>query len=723
VLETCATLQGHTPTTSNDSNDSSSGIDRWLSRVRNAEASLDAQESAAPARRRKVVIVGNSASGTADLLSALLEEPLEQVGSSPASGDKATSEQVGSALDEHRATASVSAASIGRVDSSASGALASRWLKDANVDLLEIIDPAIDADLIDTLYSADAILFVTDVYMLASRPHTQSASTSPSRTEDMDPVLRLLGHFASKPGTRLLVNHLAGNALLGAESSLSSASEPPSNAISSALERAIGTSTLKRLAAQCLDTGVASTDVEHAKASEAGLSEAASTGFIPISTPLAVQANAALRQALSTSHVQSVNNPWDTFAQMYNTSRIGAVKELVRQPLLSGTLRASQEVDSIIALRVQSALFVAQHAFEEAQTVVADAQEELSLAQGAAEVLDEQAQSGCEEEIERILGESKAVMEHDSEAQIDAGDATRIIAGPAVRQRAGDRSANGQGILTDSHRRLEYVLSRRLPWWKLPWKVDDVRAEVEAAIQNSFAKDAELKLVFEAGRMLSLAQKQYEQADKTLADLRAWRGRDSASTDAQSQEASRQPRPYFDSALFRNELQQCAPQEIAFLTLDTLSHPISQRRQQLLAPGGPVDLLMVRAQKTTFQASLFGISSVLFSTYATYLAPTFNLPYISAVAMQPSTGFALTALVWSFAAFRLQGSWGKWKRRFWREWDSLTHLLDADLEVSSLPLSKSSSSSEPSTLLHHSAILKTYFNSAFSPSPLQLQEG
>ena len=66
----------------------------------------------------------------------------------------------------------------------------------------------------------------------------------------------------------------------------------------------------------------------------------------------------------------------------------------------------------------------------------------------------------------------------------------------------GDRSADGKGILTDSHRRLEYVLSKRLPWWKLPWKVDDVRAEVEAAIQNSFAKDAELKLVFEADRLV-----------------------------------------------------------------------------------------------------------------------------------------------------------------------------------------------------------------------------
>ncbi|KDN40603.1 hypothetical protein K437DRAFT_269937 [Tilletiaria anomala UBC 951] len=699
----------------------------WVSRLEKAEQRLremdDTQAAARPAKRRRIAIVGASTAGTADLFTALLDEPIEQLqlGGQREPDSTDTPQRMAMNYGEKVTLFTSEGSPMLPPDTEADDSKMESitlptlsWLRNANVEILRVLDPSPSQDLLDTLYATDAIFFFADTYGLAMTSQLRRESINPGRapfdarktsssaaaSSTTTTTLSLISYFASKPGTRLIINNLGSNSNSGGGAQSAATSSTAS--ISAVLEGAIGSAAFQRLTQQCADTS-SRTRRESIDALNSV------PPFFAISTPMALRANSALRQALAAGHAserERSGNPWDTFATLYNASGLGSIKELITHPLLSLSVSgiARSSFDSSVPSdnsaadaaqsALQAALFTAQHARDEVRSAIAEAYEEVRTAEGAATMLEREAQAQMAELAERILGESNAaapVMWQEIEDGKGEGHKRGLHGGTnvGVRRRAGDRSSQPSGVLADSQGRIEHILSRRLQWWKMPVKVDDIRAELEGAVQGSFAKDAEVQLTFEAGRLLSSAAEQEHKTTQVLNSLVSRQhavavgpANDFTGTIGQGSGHARSSN--FDSAILRNELSNHSLAKAShLLSVDSLSHPISRRRQQLLAPGGPIDLLALRGQTSVFKAYAWTCASTLVATYGVVLGPLLEgqLPAILQIlTLQPSTGASLVALTTAFAAFRLQGSWGKAKKRFWRDWDSLTRLLDYDLE-------------------------------------------
>jgi hypothetical protein len=215
-----------------------------------------------------------------------------------------------------------------------------------------------------------------------------------------------------------------------------------------------------------------------------------------------------------------------------------------------------------------------------------------------------------------------------------------------------------------------------------------VRAEVEAGVMRSFAKDLEEKLIFEAGRLLSVAE---AQSRKTFESLDTLTQPLSSRSKGKTEDRGARTNSVFASAVLRNTVSQhtLASARTA-LKPRALAEPISARRAQLFAPGGPVDVLVARAQAlvvSTYLSAATVIGASVASAHATspVLARTplgQALPdVLSSFALTSSTATGVAALGCLLLAWRLQGRWGKAKRKFWQDWDRLAQGLDADLEV------------------------------------------
>ncbi|PWN39952.1 hypothetical protein IE81DRAFT_362502 [Ceraceosorus guamensis] len=282
--------------------------------------------------------------------------------------------------------------------------------------------------------------------------------------------------------------------------------------------------------------------------------------------------------------------------------------------------------------------------------------------------------------------------------------------------RAGDRSRSALGSASDSASLLEKTFSQRLPWWKLLWKVDDVRAEVDNAVRSSFSKDLEdqavivSKLIFEAGRTLSFAEDQMKVTEAALGTLTARSRSENAGRAELSSslvggatswqghmEASQ--RSYFDSPLLRNQIAQQSKLHRAagssssnLLQPRSFAWPITSRRSQLFSQGGPLEVLVSRAQALVMRfylstgtiASASLISAQLPAVSHWLSANTFlgedACKTLLPLAMQSSTAAGVSLLATLAFAFHLQGAWTKAKRRFWTDWDRLAQGLEADLE-------------------------------------------
>lgn len=193
------------------------------------------------------------------------------------------------------------------------------------------------------------------------------------------------------------------------------------------------------------------------------------------------------------------------------------------------------------------------------------------------------------------------------------------------------------------------------------------------------------QLVFEAGRLLSVAEEQARRTTVALDALASPQTPQSEATEAgltrESAPAStthRARRP-FDSPVLRNALRAYSPMHAErALVPSALSHPIASRRAQLLAPGGPLDVLALRAQRLVLTSYTLAAGASVAAYFSAALAESFGL---AALALQPGTAGATALLAIAATAWRLQGGWTKAKRRFWKDWDRLASGLDYDLQV------------------------------------------
>ncbi|CBQ72386.1 conserved hypothetical protein [Sporisorium reilianum SRZ2] len=440
---------------------------------------------------------------------------------------------------------------------------------------------------------------------------SRSAHRSRSTGERADTTHELLSRFAAKPNVHLVVNSILGSDL-----------------------------------AQVVDGLEAATG--------ASVSDLVAPDLIPVRISDAVAANTALRQALDKQAQQSAspsNTYWDNFSTLYQRSNVGSVIDLI-QNLES---RAGSK-----ALLAQSASFLLQHCLDEALATathnLATLQQLRSL---ACEAQDKQ-NATLKQSLERIWPPATAYTGQLSSDEIKVWRPASPGSSSAVDQ-----------AMTETDELIESTFDTKLQWWKLIWKVDDVRKELEAACAG-FAASLESDLAYESGRLATLQVEQVRAADRLLTRF---------------QQLAQQLSPSIasarrDAALVSNEAEAYRSSQLRTIEPSSLMEPIHRRRAQLLATGGPIDVLASKSRNLAVTSSAavaltaagVGSASVLGSSLALVDASS------AALALDPGTGLGLGLLTLTLVGWRMQGSYNKLRRRFREDWQRFSEGLDQDLK-------------------------------------------
>ncbi|PIL35867.1 hypothetical protein GSI_01527 [Ganoderma sinense ZZ0214-1] len=196
-----------------------------------------------------------------------------------------------------------------------------------------------------------------------------------------------------------------------------------------------------------------------------------------------------------------------------------------------------------------------------------------------------------------------------------------------------------------------------LQWYKLFWRVDDVREAVAAAVDRAWCRDLERKLVFHAGRLASL-QASFTQSANTL---------------ARSFPASA---PYHSPVLL-NSLARIASSPSYALTPAALTAPLHARQAQL---GFPTSRLHASAQRAVLgmSGSVLGGLGVAWAGWATELQ---LLGGMIDVGMGPETAVGVGMLGAAIGVRWAVGRWERAKRRWWKDWDRVGDGLERDLKA------------------------------------------
>lgn len=375
----------------------------------------------------------------------------------------------------------------------------------------------------------------------------------------------------------------------------------------------------------------------------------------------AIAANEALRQALVSKPATSSDSAataWEDFATLYNASNVRQLKGMMEQMPLAGADKGQSD-SRREAIMLQTAAFVAQHAIDEASSAIGTIGEMSKRARGAARVLEDSITSQRDSWLRSLF------LLPSSEGRSETSESR-------IHQRAGDRSKRVEGSVRDSRGVVEKTFATRLAWWRIWWRVDDVRAETEWAISKSFAKDLESQLRFEAGKLLYYTKRLNDEVDVLIASLR----QDSKDGTSEQQ--------LIITPTLLNAMRVDSTEEVASrLYVDILCRPIEERRKLLLAPGGPVDLLSARAQRAALTSTTLvggaGFTSVVGTIASSPWSSTLPSTLAQHMAMVPSTAGGLFAFAAVASAWILQSRWARAKRRFWRDWESVANGLDDDL--------------------------------------------
>lgn len=243
-----------------------------------ADSATHARLLAPRATRRRVAIVGAAASGTREVVDALLAEPVD-----------AEVMRVLRALPRGAGTQTIRYGA-GGPEPDAGYSLPLRWLRDAHVDIVEMVDPAVDAATLNTLYACDQVFFVT---------HPAGLALTPAPPVEARQTLELLTRLAAKPHTSVLVN-MPGTAPITPLDEASAAA---------ALNAALGA----RVTAQLGDTPVRL-----------------------IASALAMQAKTVLagdNAAAGAPALAREPRDWLAFSQMYSDARFTTLHAALEQPV------------------------------------------------------------------------------------------------------------------------------------------------------------------------------------------------------------------------------------------------------------------------------------------------------------------------------------------------------------------------------------------------------
>ncbi|OSD07093.1 hypothetical protein PYCCODRAFT_1431273 [Trametes coccinea BRFM310] len=196
-----------------------------------------------------------------------------------------------------------------------------------------------------------------------------------------------------------------------------------------------------------------------------------------------------------------------------------------------------------------------------------------------------------------------------------------------------------------------------LQWYKLFWRVDDIREVVTAAVDRAWCRDLERKLVFHAGRLAAL---QASLKDSASALCRSF-----------------PPSSPYHSPVLHNSLERLISAPSYPLTASALTAPLHARQSQL---GFPTERLHVSAQRAvlTMSGSILGGFGVAWSGWASELGLMGGFINVG-MGTETATGVGLLGAVlgvrWAV------GRWEKAKKRWWKDWDRVGEGLERDLKA------------------------------------------
>ncbi|GAA5914653.1 hypothetical protein JCM6882_003591, partial [Rhodosporidiobolus microsporus] len=216
---------------------------------------------------------------------------------------------------------------------------------------------------------------------------------------------------------------------------------------------------------------------------------------------------------------------------------------------------------------------------------------------------------------------------------------------------------------------LDDLLLTRLSWYKLPYRVDDLHAEIALVVSSTYLPQFESSLVYAAGRAQALSSTLSSRVDTLLSSSSATFSQ-SPSTGALS---PAQKLASLYSATAQNRVAQAA-QSAALdgpAASTALSAAITHRRNQITAPGGPVDALQRRAQKAVVSSATLSAASVVGATASQVLEWA-----------EMATNVGWGALGVTVGAWWLQSGWERAKKRFRKDVkERVTGGVEEDLGV------------------------------------------
>ncbi|GAA5987905.1 hypothetical protein JCM10908_007266 [Rhodotorula pacifica] len=214
---------------------------------------------------------------------------------------------------------------------------------------------------------------------------------------------------------------------------------------------------------------------------------------------------------------------------------------------------------------------------------------------------------------------------------------------------------------------LEDLLLHRLAWYKLPYRVDDLHAEIALVVEKTYLPRFEDSLVFASGRAAATFEELSAKTDKVLSSPMF------AASPTASALAPAARLASLHSPTMLNHIAQAsrdAAQSLASAPT-ALSSAVTRRRSQITAPGGPTDALQRRAQKAV-------VSSAVWSLFSAGGAIASELTHYAELGTNVGVGLLGVTL----GAWGLQRGWEKAKKRFRKDvHERITGGLEEDLGV------------------------------------------
>lgn len=344
------------------------------------------------------------------------------------------------------------------------------------------------------------------------------------------------------------------------------------------------------------------------------------------------------KQALAALEALQPSEPdqppsYDDFQRNYIASQVPHIHQLLTTAITSST---SSSVPT--PLQTQTAAYVLSAALHRAAFAGAQIADSLASASSALSALSQQVDEQCTS-LRTSLGVEPA---------------TGLMRVP-------------KDELAGAAKALDELFLTRLAWYKLPYRVDDLAAEIALVVERTYLPQFEDSLVFASGKALSLASVLSDKTDKVLSSPLF-----SLSPTSEALSPSAKLASLYSPTLL-NAIDQASRDASTSLstTPTALSSAVTHRRNQITSPGGPVEALQRRAQKSIVQSSTLALSSA-------GLAVASELSTFAEL----GTNFGAGLLGVTLSCWWLQRGWEKAKKRFRKDvFERVTGGLEEDLGV------------------------------------------